>query len=84
MKSYVLNNGDHILDENKDNKSEIALSDADSEHEEAINEKDVFSNIQLVEVFKDQFYTFVDESEGITEANSYNESFNLRKKSELM
>ena len=32
MKSYVLNNGDHILNENKDNKSEIALSDADSEH----------------------------------------------------
>ena len=80
MKLTIFNNGDHILDGNEDNKSESAFNEADSEHEEAFNEKDVFSNIQLMEAFENQCYTFVvDESEEISEGNSYNQSFDIKK-----
>ena len=53
MKLTILNSGDHILDENKDNKSEIALSDVDSENEEAFNEKDVSIQRVITEGMKD-------------------------------
>ena len=79
MKLTILKNGDHVLNENEDNKSESDFNEADSEHEKAFNEKDVFSNIQLIEAFEGQFYTFVgDES---SETVSGNQSFNLGKES---
>ena len=71
-----------ILNGNEDNKSESAFDETDPEHEEAFNQMDVSSNIQLVEAFDGQFYTVVvDESEDISEGNSFNQSFDLKKES---
>ena len=59
-------------------ESDADFSEADSE---VFDENDVSKNIQLVEAFKGQFYTFIGDNSGEKSmANSYNKSLEINSK----
>ena len=83
MQMTFLNDEGDILNESEDNRSENTFSEADSEHEEPSHEMDVSKNIQLLEAFKGQFYTFVgDNSEEKSAKDGVDQSIYLDEKSE--
>ena len=84
METTIFNIEDDISTVHEDNKSENNFSEAYSEHEEVIHEKEVSKSIQLVEAFKGQLYTFVGEnSKESFDENDDNQSFNPVLKSNM-
>ena len=85
MKKTILDNEDDISNLTEDSKSESFSSELYSEDENVFDENDVSRNIQLLEAFKGQFYTFVgDNHDEQCEENSSKESTGLDKESENM
>ena len=71
--THVENKIDLFTDEHDESRSNFC--GIDSEDDEVIEENDISKNIQLVEAFKGQLYTFIGEnSVGEFEENSYNQS----------
>ena len=61
-------------------ESKVVVSEPDSENEEVFDENDVSKNIQLVEAFKGQLYTFVgDDSKEKPKTDNHNKSLNSDK-----
>ena len=61
-------------------ESKVVVSEPDSENEEVFDENDVAKNIQLVEAFKGQLYTFVgDDSKEKPKTDNHNKSLNSDK-----
>ena len=82
MQMTILDNEHDISKVNEDKTSKSDFREADSDYEDVFDEKDVSKNIQLLEAFKGQFYTFVgDTSEGKSEEDSCVQSFDLDEKS---
>ena len=83
MEMTIFDDEDDISNVNEHNNPEDELCEVDSEYEEAFDDKDVSKNIELVEAFKSQLYTFVgDNSVDSFDENDCNQSLNHNSQSD--